>query len=306
MSLKELALVLFTILTQMTVGSYLVLGAVHYYAVRKKGMEAADRLSDKALLILVPVLALAMLISLLHLGHLAKAPLAVANVATSWLSREIVFTVLFGCCAVLFVFLQYRKIGAFRLRNVIAWITGVVGLGLVYSMSRIYMIPTQPAWNSVATPVAFFTTTLLLGSLAMGTAFIVNYSVGCRKDPDHAGEQCEVVLGALKGIALFSIALLGIEFIEQPLYLGYLATAGAAAQASAAQIVQDYQSIFILRLLLVFLGAGIFGVFLYKNATARGSEVTVKYLIYSAFSLVLVAEVLGRFLFYMSEYRIGV
>lgn len=306
MNIRELALVVFTILTQMTVGSFLVLGVVHFYTVRKKGMEAADRLSDRALLALVPILALAMLVSLLHLGNPLKAPLAVSNVASSWLSREILFTVIFGCCAVLFVLLQYRKIGSFQVRNKIAWIAGLAGLALVYCMSRVYMIPTQPAWNSMATPISFYTTTLLLGSLAMGVAFIVNYSIESRKDAGCATDQCDVLFGALRGIAVVSIVLLGVEFVVQPVYLGYLATTSAATQASASYIVKDFSSVFILRLLLVFLGAGVFGAFLYKNTASHGSEAQVKYLGYGAFSLVLVAEVLGRFLFYFSEFRIGV
>jgi DMSO reductase anchor subunit len=57
---------------------------------------------------------------------------------------------------------------------------------------------------------------------------------------------------------------------------------------------------------LAFIGAGIFGVFLYQNAAGGGAEKNMAYLAYGAFVIVLVAEVMGRFLFYISEYRIGV
>jgi DMSO reductase anchor subunit len=46
MNARDWALITFTILTQMSVGSFLVLGIVHYYANRKAGMKEADRLSD--------------------------------------------------------------------------------------------------------------------------------------------------------------------------------------------------------------------------------------------------------------------
>jgi anaerobic dimethyl sulfoxide reductase subunit C (anchor subunit) len=59
MTLRDWALITFTILVQMSVGSFLVLGVVHFYATRKAGMEEADRMSDRALLAIVPVLVLA-------------------------------------------------------------------------------------------------------------------------------------------------------------------------------------------------------------------------------------------------------
>jgi len=117
MNVKEWALITFTILTQMSVGTVWVLGIVHYYAAKKHGMEEADRLSDRALLAVVPVVVLAFLASLLHLGDPLRAPNAVNNLASSWLSREIFSGVIFAVLVVVFAFLQWRKIGSFGVRN---------------------------------------------------------------------------------------------------------------------------------------------------------------------------------------------
>lgn len=87
MDMREWALVAFTILAQMAVGSFLVLGVVHFLAQRKAGEAEADRLSDRALLAIGPVLVLGMIASLLHLGTPLSAYRAVTNVGTSWLSR---------------------------------------------------------------------------------------------------------------------------------------------------------------------------------------------------------------------------
>ena len=162
MNARDWALITFTILVQMSVGSMWVLGMAHYFAARKHGAEEADRLSDRALLALVPVIALAFLASLLHLGNPFSSYRAVTNLGSSWLSREIFFGVIFAVLAFLFAFLQWRKIGSFALRNVIAWLAAVDGLVLVFSMSNVYLLQSQPAWNSWATPVSFFATTFLL------------------------------------------------------------------------------------------------------------------------------------------------
>lgn len=86
MNVSDWALVVFTILAQMSVGSFWVLGFVHFFSVRKAGQEEADRLSDRALLVVGPLLVLALVASLLHLGDPLNAFRAVSNVGSSWLS----------------------------------------------------------------------------------------------------------------------------------------------------------------------------------------------------------------------------
>jgi anaerobic dimethyl sulfoxide reductase subunit C (anchor subunit) len=290
----------------MAVGSFLVLGAVHYYAASKKGMEQADEMIDRALLALVPVIGLAMLASLFHLGNPVNAPRAIANLGTSWLSREVLGTVVFAVLAVIFAVMQWRKISSFAVRNVIAWITAAVGVFLVYSMARVYMISAAPSWNNMATPVLFYVTTLLLGALAMGAAFVANYAYIQRKSPGCADDQCELMRGALRGIAIASIVLLGVEFVVLPFYTALLTVSGAAGLESAQLMAGPLSLTFILRLVLAFIGAGIIGIFLYQNAASPGQEKVLSLLAYSAFLLVLVAEVLGRYAFYAAHVRLGI
>jgi len=56
---------------------------------------------------------------------------------------------------------------------------------------------------------------------------------------------------------------------------------------------------------LVFIGAGIFAFFLYKNAASAGKEEILATLVYGAFVLVLIGEVVGRYLFYATHTSIG-
>ena len=306
MSIREWALILFTILGQMSVGAFLVLGLVHFFAARKAGSEEADRLSDRALLAIGPVLVLGMLASLFHLGNPLNAYRAVANVGTSWLSREILSGVIFAVLGGLFAIMQWRKLGSFALRNVIAWITAIVGLVLVYSMSQVYALPTQPAWDSWATPVSFFVTTLLLGSLALGAAFVANSAFLKRSADANLQTQTELLRGSLRWTGLASILFLGVELIVSPLYIANLAVSGSVALASVGLMIGDMGVVMALRLVLVFIGAGVFGVFLYQNTLSAGKASLVNTFAYGAFALVLVAEVLGRFLFYATHIRIGI
>jgi anaerobic dimethyl sulfoxide reductase subunit C (anchor subunit) len=306
MNVHDWALITFTILGQMSVGAFWVLGVMHTYALRKAGMQEADRLADRSLWAIFAVMVLALVASLFHLGNPLNAPRAITNVATSWLSREILFGVLFAALGWLFVLLQWRKIGSFRLRNILAIVAAVVGLGLVYVMSRVYMLPTQPAWDTFATPISFFATTFLLGSLAVGVGLVVNYASVQRRAPEAAPLQAELMRTGIRTIAIASIVLLGIVLITTPLQIAYLSGQGGVAAQSAASMFTAYGWLLGLRLALAFVGAGIFGVFLYQNALSAGHEKILANTAYAAFALVLVAEVLGRLLFYASHLRIGI
>jgi anaerobic dimethyl sulfoxide reductase subunit C (anchor subunit) len=213
--------------------------------------------------------------------------------------------VLFAVLGALFALMQWRKIGTFALRNVLAWLAALVGLALVFSMSQIYMIPTQPAWDTIATPIFFFTTTFLLGMLTMGAAFVANYAYLRRKGEAGLETQMALLREVLQGIAVGSLLLLGVEVVLLPVFVTYLATYSPVTQASAEMLFDDYLPIFILRLVLIFLGAGIFAAFLFRSATAKSAERTLSNLVYAAFGLVLVAEVLGRFLFYATQVGVG-
>jgi len=307
MGTREWALIIFTILAQMAVGSFLVLGFVHFFATRKAGPEEADRLSDRALLAIGLVLILGMFASLFHLGNPLNAYKAVTNVGTSWLSREILAGVLFAGLGGLFAIMQWRKIGSFALRNVLAWITAVIGLALVYSMSQVYMLPMQPAWNTWATPITFFVTTFLLGSLAIGAAFVANYVYLKRKGDANLDVQLGLLRSSFRWIALASIVLLGIELIVTPLYIGNLAVeTNVAAMESVRLMIVEMGFLLALRLVFVFIGVSLFGVFLYQNAFGEDKTNLISAVAFGAFALVLVAEVIGRYMFYATQVRIGI
>jgi anaerobic dimethyl sulfoxide reductase subunit C (anchor subunit) len=306
MDIRDWALIAFTILAQMAVGAFLVLGVVHFFAARSAGQVEADRLSDRALLAIGPVVVLALLGSLFHLGNPLNAFRAVTNLSTSWLSREILSSVAFTLVGSLFALMQWRKWASFAVRTAVAGLTGLIGLFLVFSMSQVYQLPTQPAWNTLATPVSFFATAGLLGALAMGAAFVANYAYLQRANPGCADAQCILLRGAMRWIAVTAIGLLGVELVVAPLQLAYLATGSPAAVASAALLSGTYGLIFALRLALVFIGAGVLAVFMYQNALSPGREKVLGNLAYVTFALVLIGEVLGRFLFYAAHIRIGI
>ena len=300
MDTREWALLIFTILGQTAAGAFIVLMIVHSYIKARAGLEQADRFTNGPLYLVVPIMVLALLSSLFHLGSPLNIVKAVPNLGSSWLSREVVIAVVFVILAALYTYMQWRKAGSDAARMTIGWITALVGVIQVYGMGMVYMIRTQPAWNTAATPVTFFTTALLLGVLTVAAGLVVVYN------RTQAGDkQVDLLRGILQALAMASIVLLGIEFLVLPLYMAYLSSQGSAGVESLNLMVGSFGATLALRLILVFLGAGILAAYLYRNASVPGKESTFPALVYSALFLVLVSEMMGRFIFYASHVGIG-
>jgi|GEM_PF-266149 len=312
MNVADLPMAVFTVLAQMSVGAFLVLGVVQVLArtVGGRSAEQVDRLTDPILYAVGASLVLGFAASALHLGNPINALNVLRNLGSSWLSAEIALGIAFGALGLLFTLLQHFKRGSLALRQALAAVTAVVGLSLVAAMSMIYYsVDIAPAWSTWATPVQFLTTTVLLGALAVGTALMATILVRRRADAAQAAgseEQAEdlaLITTTLKGVAAVSVTMLGVIFLVTPLQLNLLSQGGPAAVESAQVLSGAW---FVTRLVLVFLGAGLMGLFIYRFATVtREDPRPLATVVSVAFGLVLVGELIGRTLFYESMTRIG-
>ena len=312
MNVHELPMIIFTILAQMSVGAFVVLGTIQVVA-RVRGRvsgEQLDRLTDPALYAIGVTLVLGLIASIAHMGNLGNVVNVVRNVGSSWLSREIVLGMAFAGFGFVFAAMQWFKWGSAGLRQVVAAITAAVGLALVFAMSMIYTtLEAVPAWNSWITPVQFFTTTLLLGSLAVGAALMGTLMWRRQRGDASQGvpatdpQDLQIIATSLRGIAMVAIVMLGIVFVVTPLHLSALAQGDAAAVASAEIFSGAW---FITRLLLVFLGAGLLGLFVFRFARSEQSDPKPLAVVATlAFGLVFVGEFMGRSLFYDQMMRLG-
>src|SRR5450631_2641840 len=302
--LSELPLVIFTIIAQMSVGSFVVLGLIHLFGARA-GRHIIDRASDPALYAIGPILVLGLLASMMHLGTPIRAINALRHLDSSWLSREILFGLLFAAVGGAFAFCQWFKWLTPRWRQGLASLPALIGLALIAVMSMVYMLPTVPAWNSCATPARFFATTFLLGSLAVGAALVAAAEVRRRRGTVDDEATQKVVMSSLRGIAIGAIAMLGVEFVVVPIYVGKLATGGSAAAASEGALVNTYGWYAVVQLVLIFVGVALLGIFLSRLARGFSTARILALAPVAAFVLVFGGEIIGRMLFYASYARVG-
>jgi DMSO reductase anchor subunit len=319
---REWSLIIFNILGQMSVGAFLALGLAHFYAVRKAGLRHADLLSTRALIALGPILVLGMLAVFGHVGNPERVFNMLSNLDTSWLAREVaaygVFLVLGGIFAVLqaiSVFVPEDKLplpeGLRKLlptiRIVLAWLAALLGVLCVLSAAMIYFDPRlatrQTGWAHIYTPIIFFVDMGMLGALALGTGFVINYlwiTRGKAVTEEDKGVQLGLLRDCIKGTSFVAIALIGVLFVALPIYLVYLGTEGGTlTTAILNELHTTFAPLLFAHLFLAFTGAGVLSAFAWYFSSCQQQRSRLLYLIViGAFVCVLVAEVIGRYLFY--------
>jgi anaerobic dimethyl sulfoxide reductase subunit C (anchor subunit) len=288
--MKERSLVAFTLLSQIAVGALWTLQALHCWANRQVGMAEASIPTERGLWVVVLTMMLGMLASAYHLGTPYKAWRVFTNLRSSWLSREILFAVLFASASTIFAILHWLNLGSARTVDVLGWGAALLGLSLITSMSRAYRLRTVPAWNTQATSASFFTTTLLLGGLVVGVLLALN-----PETPSALQRSW------LQGIGLGAIVLIGMELAVTGLWVTGLAATPGTASRAAARITQRHPSVFRLRFVLAAMGMVAAG----ASMAPCGKGATAGTTISLAFVLVLASEVLDRLLFYEARVRYG-
>jgi DMSO reductase iron-sulfur subunit len=151
-------------------------------------------------------------ISFLHLGRKRNAWRSVTHLKKSWLSREILMAVLFGAAWAMTTGLRFTQKSSLA-----PYLMVVLGIGLIYSMTRVYRLNAVPAWNTWRTPVAFFLSAAVLGVLgvrlytpdpgwayAAGLALLAEMGMMLTAQP-----SIDTTAGRLR-LALLGLAVIGV------------------------------------------------------------------------------------------------
>lgn len=287
---SEWQLVFFTILTQMAVGTFTFWG-LPALLIPAPNPFSEGFYPEVQLAVVLVLLAFGTLSAGLHLGRPSHAFFAISNLKNSWLSREVLLGSSFGLL-VLILWIR-RWLGApFSVLDQLFILAGIIfGLALVYGISRLYMLRTVPAWNNPGTPAEFLVTTFLSGALVVNTLWFILISW-------LGAAPIDFDLRRLFGfstllILFFSTAQFSI-FIFKVLSLN---SQGGVAADSIRLLWTDLRSILIWRSVFIFIGVGLLVLQLMIGLPP------LFFLL--AYGLILISEILGRFLFYMFYQREG-
>jgi anaerobic dimethyl sulfoxide reductase subunit C (anchor subunit) len=277
----EWPLVLFTLTAQLAVGLFLALLTTK--SLLRAGHPAGRTLGPGPFLLVGVLMAAALAVSVLHLGSPMSAIFSLSNLEESWLSREILVALLFLGLWGLGWSVGRRPGTAPWVARALAWSTAMAGIGLIWVMAKIYMVPARPLWDHWLTGAGFFLTTLLLGATA-GAAYLERTSV----------------MGARTPAATFLArpTLLAVGLTATLAQIGTTLTHPLTAEVMDAQ---GGASLAGLRLLLLLGGASLLVIPLARLSFSGGQTSRAgpqRRWAAGAFLLLGVSEVLGRMLFY--------
>lgn len=305
MNLREWALPVYTILMQLSVGSLAVLWTVRTIFLPKYGEDELERMMrNPVALILITIMA-AMVGSFFHLSRPYFSFLAIFNVKTSWLSREIFFTVLLFLAVAYLWYLQANVEHHTHLKTLVGWAGVLFGLSATYCMTHCYLIPTQASWDTPFTVFSFYSSMAMLGISAGLSMLLLDTQYTQIKHPGNLEIRSEIIRRSLPGFTLLVI-LVFMGILGQYGFLFHtLNTGDMTAQASLQLYLGLYRPLLIFRLAAGL--AGVLWVVITFVQTLRGKlrVETMGPHVYLAFMLILVGEVLGRFLFYATHVRLG-
>jgi len=307
MNLREWALPVYTVLVQIASGGLLVLWLLRFFSRRKAGQqEEIDRLSNTPLVVIFATIVVAMLGAHFHLSKPFFSFLAILNFKASWLSREVAFNLAFAILVWLLLYLHWFKDEKRRLTDIVGWAAVLFGFLTVFCMSRIYLLPTQATWSMPGTIAAFFTSTILLGAMAMAALLIMDLVFSEVRKQENTQVRLVVIgksLTWLSAAAVSAMALtLGLYYFQITTLVG----GDEAAQTSLRLLGELYQPLFGVRLGMLIVGVGWLVVSTYQvmKSIKRVQELLAP--VYLSCLIVMIGEILGRFLFYASHVRVGI
>lgn len=281
--MEELSLLIFTICLQAAIG--IMVFASLGKLMRKEG-NYKNAILGASLLALVGLLA-----SLLHLGQPLAAVNALSRFATSWLSREIWFTSLFTGLTVLSALILLFKPAAKSALNAIVPLAAVIGLVDIYAMTAVYTSTSIPAWQHGSIFIEFYAAAFSMGALL--------FLALTKKEAAYLQRAITITVS----LAIF------LQVIAMVLYYVGLGTSDSLAAQQSLVILGGLGSVMTLKWLFLLVGAGLLlfpkkssssvdlsagQVSLQVSASAELSTTTL----YAATALIVIGQLVGRYLFY--------
>ena len=279
-------LIVFTLLVQMSVGIFILFCGSYLFQYTRNLMT--QRYFYTTILFSLLILILSGMIVLTHVGKPLRSIFALLNIRSSWLSREVLMTTFFGLI-LLIISLRARFLNDISTLDQILFGLGtILGIFLIYSISRLYMLRTVPTWNSLRTPLTFYLSSFLLGSVALIT--VLGY---------QESDNSEMLYDAFLMYGFWVIfGIIGMQLMIS--IFSFLAQAKSRRYEEGPNRVFQVGNQWLLgfRWGFTFLGLSIFSSLLFSNADNQTWTLIAMFLIFFS-------EIMGRIIFFWQYQRVG-
>lgn len=310
----QYSLVVFTLFIQAAVGAFWVL-LVSDFLKRKAPDQVQDAFTRIGTSILIPMTAVGLLFSTTHLGRPQFAWRALKHFQTSWMSREIWVTGAFFGLIALYTYLWWKRVEDAELRRLVGVMTGLVGALAVLTQAMIYTVPGRPMWNHWSTLLLFVASVLILGPLAVATAYSFAWGRFIDlKEGEETVRRSHRRLGItlLAGAITYAVGLCGRVHYLAAGAAEAASTPGAPGKAAVGKetvktalqigqaVMEQNSGMLTLQAALGVAVPALLAVALWALHKRGASLKLCNGLIAAGLSLALVGELAGRALFYLT------
>jgi anaerobic dimethyl sulfoxide reductase subunit C (anchor subunit) len=306
MNVREWALPVYTILMQLAVGALFVLWLIRSLAVSKFSHQEIEHIIRNPILVIAFTSVVAMGGAHFHLSRPFYSFLAVLNFKSSWLSREIAFSVLFFVMTMGLLYFTSFQTHRRKLITSLGWLAISMGSVLIYCMARIYLIPTQIAWNSTTVIFSFYTTALMLGCMTISCLMVLDLKFAEIKKSDDIELRVDVIKYSFTGLTLLTVLLVALSVAIIYVQMHLLAQGDLIARTSLNLLLELYLPLFVMRLAFLCFASSYLGIALYRISRLKILPQSLMMPVYISCLLILVGEIIGRFLFYATHIRVGI
>jgi anaerobic dimethyl sulfoxide reductase subunit C len=305
MNVREWALPVYTILMQLAVGALLVLWILRFFVNSKFSPNEMNHIIRNPILVISFTVVVAMIGAHFHLSKPFHSFLAVLNFRSSWLSREIVFTLLFFLTTASVWYLTRFQNNHHKLLTSLGWLAILFGITLVYCMASIYLLPTQVAWNSSLVILSFYTTTLLLGGMTIACLMVLDLKFAEIQKTDDIELRAQVIKYSFAGLTLLTFVLVIVNITVTFVQISLLRQGDITARTSLSLLIDLYLPLFMMRLVFLSYACFSLGYAVYRMYKLKSTPQNMMTPVYLSCLLILVGEIIGRFLFYATHIRVG-
>ena len=236
--------------------------------------------------VLVTFLTIALISSFLHLGNPLNAINSINNWKKSWLSKEIIFVVLFMLLLTINLISHVIGWSQESFFILISILGVVIGISVIFSMSKLYMLKTIPVWNSFNTYLQFFSSSIILGLVYLLILILLS-----------ADEQ--FIQSLLKWIYSILLLFTLISKLSYLIKINSLKNGNITEKSSYTQIVSNSRFVFYFSLILFVITISVIFVQLLSVDFLPTSAIIIC-------TFLVVLEFSKRYLFYAGYKRIGV
>ena len=193
-----------------------------------------------------------------------------------------------------------------RAQTILGWLAIGCGTGSIVSMSEIYILSTQPAWDSPLTIVLFLSTTLLLGVMSMAALLVLDLKFSELREIEIPSLQPQIIRTALVWFGGIAVAMMMLLIVLNLAQIYLLQNGTELSRLSLQLLLGLYRPLFMIRLGLLLLGVGwlVATIWMIRRRPKNITDLLAP--VYMACLLVLIGEILGRFLFYAMHIRLGI